>query len=208
MAMLKTIILLSFQQRVPVVKESIRLEPWLLGIAKWMRRVSFAPAAIFAGFVLAGCGGSTKPATPSRPSTAQKSALDSICREATRELLDVGQHSDGGPSFLGRVIKEGSEASDKILETTIEKVRTLPQAAAQTKALRNLHANKASYEGLVQLVRTRGPEYKDLPSGTLLRFARGAAACQTFQEVKERDRRLQIQRQRANKEFDEREIPG
>lgn len=136
-----------------------------------MRR-SIVVAVALVGLSASGCGKQSR----TTPSAAAR--LTAICDEAGHELLTIDRHKiQPYPRFMGKLIEEAAEESEKVDEATATNVRRIPASPRTGQALADLARSRAELQAIVRFVQHHGVAVTDLPPGIMLRLITANAGC-------------------------------
>jgi hypothetical protein len=123
--------------------------------------------------LIAGCGGgSTHPSTAARVQT--------VCTQAGKELQKIDRNDlrAAGPKLEGALIEHAAAESLKVDASTSRALRDLPPDQQRSTALSNIARSETELRAILHTVRSsRGIAFRDLPSGTVLRFFRSNRGC-------------------------------
>jgi hypothetical protein len=145
-------------------------------------RWSILPALAIAGLSASGCGGQS-PRTPAQQSATSR--LAAICDEGRNELLTIDRHKiQPHAGFVGKLIEEAAEESEKVDEATAAEVRREPVSARTGQALADLARSRAELRAIVRVVQHDGVAVGDYPPLLLLRFVEANGGCFRVQSRK------------------------
>ena len=110
---------------------------------------------------------------------------ESIHAEGRNELLTIDRHKiQPHAGFVGKLIEEAAEESEKVDEATAAEVRREPVSARTGPALADLARSRAELRAIVRVVQHDGVAVGDYPPLLLLRFVEANGGCFRVQSRK------------------------
>jgi entry exclusion lipoprotein TrbK len=107
-----------------------------------VHRIALALAALVVA-ALTGCGGAAKP--EATQASARSAAVDEICEQARRDMLNVLRHhvSSPEPGAIGHEVREGALAAEGVDRTALRRVRAAHGGAtAEARIMRGIEQLK------------------------------------------------------------------
>jgi hypothetical protein len=126
----------------------------------------------------AGCG-KNSPSRASQPDTAA-TRLANVCKNATRELLNIDQHSLGSdPYLIGSMIEHAARKAEAVDRSTSASVRSLPNTPETAVTLGDLAHSDSQLRAIARTGRRYGAGHSGFSHGLLIGFLRANSGCGT-----------------------------